>query len=164
MQPKENSPLTMQQLPLTNLPEVPEFKEILSLYASKLQGRPMPRWRDFAFSEFVGWHPRLALSQVEGEDLRFRIFGTAFVELFARDLTGQLLIGSMVAEQTQSTKDHFHALLAGPKIGVAKGRVPVEGRGFLRFEVIDLPLADEEGNVSHFLHACAPPSECMSAA
>ncbi|MBO6503190.1 MAG: PAS domain-containing protein [Kordiimonadaceae bacterium] len=164
MQPNENSPLTMQQLPLTHLPEVTEFKEILSLYASKLEGRLMPRWQDFSFSEFVGWHPRLALSQIEGDDLRFRIFGTAFVELFARDLTGQLLIGSMVAEQTQSTKTHFHALLNGPRIGLAKGRVPAEGRGFLRFEVIDLPLADENGEVSHFLHACAPPTERMSAA
>lgn len=164
MQPTDSTPLTMKQLPLCSLPDAPEFTQIFSLYASKLQGRVMPRWQDFSFSEFAGWHPRLALSQREGDDFRFRIFGTAFVELFARDLTGKLLIGSMVATQVQSTKDHFQALLDGPKLGLAKGRVPAEGRGFLKFEVIDLPLADDKGQVSHFLHACAPQVELVSAA
>lgn len=151
------NPLALHQMPLRELPEIPDFEDILALYAEKRVERLMPRWKDFSFSEFAGWHPRIALSKREDADFRFRIFGTSFVELFDRDLTGELLIASMMSEQALETARHFKRLVDGPMIGFAKGRVPVNNRTFLRFEVVDLPLANANGDVSHFLHVCAPP-------
>lgn len=117
----------------------------------------MPCWKDFKFSEFVGWHARIALSRREDDDCRFRIFGSAFVELFDNDLTGELLAASMVPEQKPEIMSHFKHCIDGPYMGLVTGRVPAEGRGFLGFEVIDLPLMDKDGEVSHFLHVCVAP-------
>lgn len=153
----EPSPLKMHLMPVDVLPELTDFCDALALYERKRGDRLMPSWSDFSVVEFDGWHSRVALSQREGDDFRFRIFGTTFVELFARDLTGELLIASMVPEQIEGTRHHFMSLVNGPKLGLATGWVPAEGRGFMRFEVLDLPLVGSDGAVSHFLHVCLPP-------
>lgn len=148
----------MDQMPLEALPDLSGFRRIVALYDQKRGGRIMPTWKDFTFTEFIGLHSRLALSQREAGDFRFRIFGTAFVELFGRDLTGEFLTKSLVSEQVKETYRHFKTLVDEKMCGRAVGRVPAIGRGFLDFDVLDLPLADASGNVSHFLHVCAPPT------
>ena len=32
----------------------------------------------------------------------------------------------------------------------------MKDRQFLQFEVLDLPLVDDDGHIDHFLHACLP--------
>lgn len=149
---KKGVPLTFHQLPLDPLPNLPFFAPILKLYDAKRAGRLMPRWQDFEFTEFVGWHAEIALSEREGNDLRFRIFGGKFVELFAQDMTGQLLAASMAPQQYEAIIEHFRRCIDGPKMGMVIGRVPTLERAFLGFQVLDLPLADSEGNVERFLH------------
>lgn len=152
-------PLKMRQMPLEPLPDMPEFRAMLDLYESKRNGRAMPCWKDFSFSEFVGWHTRIALSMRRGDDFWFRIFGSTFVELFGRDLTGENLLGSIVPEQVSEAKQHFKKLVEGPMLGVSAGRVPFAGRGFREFDVLHLPLADHENAVSHCLHVTSKPRE-----
>ncbi len=152
------SPLTMNQMPLEALPDLKAFRRIITLYDQKRAGRLLPTWKDFTFTEFTGLHSRLALSQCEAGDFRFRLFGTSFVELFGRDLTGEFLTTSLVAEQVKESYRHFKTLVDEKMCGRAIGRVPAIGRGFMDFDVLDLPLGDESGNVSHFLHVCAPPT------
>ncbi|WP_343562038.1 PAS domain-containing protein [Kiloniella sp. b19] len=151
----ENSnTLEMSRFSLSTLPELGDFREILDLYDNKRGKRLIPGWEDFDFPEFIGWHSRIALSKRENDDLQFRIFGTTFVNLFARDLTGQFLIASMPEDQKDATRLHFLSLMDRPQIGHAVGLVPTEERRFLKFEVLDLPLAGSDGTVSHFLHVC----------
>lgn len=151
-----NSPLTMYQMPLEPLPHLPPFRSILHLYEAKRAGRILPAWQAFNFTDFVGWHARIAVSKREGDDLRFRIFGSAFTELFARDLTGALLIDSLVPEQKRETAQHFKRCIEWPLIGLAVGSVPAVDRDFLEFQVLDLPLGDADGTVTHFLHVAGP--------
>lgn len=154
-----SSPMQMQVWPLRPLPNLPYFSDVISLYQKKRGDRLMPRWKDFSFAEFTGWHTRLAVSEREGDDFRFRLFGSVFVELFATDLTGKLLAQSLSPEQAPRTKAHFKQLVEGPFIGLGTGHVPMKNRDFIRFEVLDLPLVDDSGNLSHFLHATVKTSD-----
>jgi hypothetical protein len=142
----------MKQFPLDPKPDIPVFSEFIDLYYSKRGDREIPAWSDFRIRDFIGWHSNMALSQKENDDYRFRIFGTGFTELFADDFTGLLLCESMAPGHVQSSKKHFQCLVEGPKIGWVKGRVPVESRDYLPFEVIDLPLRNEVNEVVGFIH------------
>ncbi len=116
----------------------------------------MPSWSDFEFRDFIGWHSKLALSKYEEGGFRFRIFGDDLVEVFARNLTGELLSESVAPEQVEITRRYFEKLVTGPFIGLRTGRVPVQGRGFLNFQVLHLPLSATGNNVDHFIHILKP--------
>ena len=106
----------MRQYPLEILPEFAAFKDVLALYAEKRGDRLMPRWQDFDFPDFLGWHSRIALSKREGSDFRFRIFGSTFTDLFNRDLTGELLIASMPPHQQFTVTRSFPEDTGSPLI------------------------------------------------
>ncbi|UTW54286.1 hypothetical protein [Kordiimonas sp. SCSIO 12610] len=144
----------LKQFPLEPRPDIPIFASFLDIYYSKMSGGSIPRWSDFKIHDFAGWHPNMALSDKieDGDDYIFRIFGTGFVDLFAQDFTGAPLCQSMAPGHVASSKQHFHKLEMGPYIGWAKGVVPLEGREYLPFEVIDLPLQNELGKVTSFIH------------
>lgn len=151
-QRQQSLPLSFFQFPMIPMPALTPFQPMLDLYQIKRGSRQMPKWRDFHFSDFIGWHSRVAVSERDGDDLRFRIFGSTFTELFARDLTGQLLAASMRGDQYHAILAHFRRCCDGPMIGCVSGNVPVAGRDFVAFQVVDLPLADDTGEVTHFLH------------
>ncbi len=129
-----------------------DYDHVLKTYDNKRKKKLMPSWHDFSFADFVGWHPRLSVSELEGTDLRFFMFGTDFVQLFAQELTGKLLCEAMEPDRTVDTKRHFDKLVNGPYIGWTKREVPIPDRSFKKFEVLDLPLANKNGVVAGFLH------------
>ncbi|UTW56995.1 PAS domain-containing protein [Kordiimonas sp. SCSIO 12603] len=142
----------IKQIPLDPRPDLPIFSNILELYYSKRGSKILPSWSDFIITDFIGWHANMALSEKEGGDFRFRIFGTGFADLFGSDFTGKRLCESMAAGHTEACKAHFVNLVQEKHIGWVKGNLPIEGRDFLPFEVIDLPLQDDNGEVTKFLH------------
>ena len=59
----------------------------------------MPAWSDFDFHDFVGWHGRIAVSDVfyDPFDYRYRLFGDKLAERLDVDCTGKL--GSELVER-----------------------------------------------------------------
>jgi|GEM_PF-3109126 len=129
------------------------------IWRAKLHGEQLPRWRDFSFEEFVGWHRRVALSDIGSErpDLRFRIFASAAVELHGEDLTGKWLTESIPEAERDGVIEHFGHIRDERLIGFLVGRIGKKGREFLNFKVIELPLVNEEGRVTQILHAFGEP-------
>ena len=148
--------LGFERFPLHSLPEMQAFDTILELYFSKTKNSKLPTWKDFDFSEFVGWHARVALSKREGDDFRFRIFGSAFVEVFAADLTGKSLTEMMAPQHLVYAQQHFKKLIEGPFVGLGKGQVPVAHREFVKFQVLHLPLSDVSVNLDYIIHVLGP--------
>ena len=142
----------MQQFPLDSKPDIAAFSHFLDIYYSKLNKQTLPTWADFRVTDFLGWHSNMALSNKAGDDYRFKIFGTGFVDLFGRDYTGALICETMASGHVGFLKKHFQLLIEGPGIGWVKGKLPLEGRDYLPFEVIDLPLSNEAGEVVSFIH------------
>jgi len=142
----------MRQFPLDPKPDIAAFSSFLDIYYSKFDNRTMPSWSDFKVTDFLGWHPNMALSEKAGDDYRFKIFGTGFVDLFGHDYTGAFICETMAAGHIDSLKKHFQLLVDGPMIGWVKGQLPLEERDYLPFEVIDLPLRGENDEVISFIH------------
>ncbi len=144
---------TYRCLPLRPLPEIAGYSPILRLWDLKRGDRLMPRRADFTFEDFLGWHGAIAISVVEGDDLRFTLYGTQYVELLGGDLTNKLLCASMDESLIARTKSYFADLIHGPHIGHVSGGAPTEGRDFIAFDVLDMPLSENGQDVTQFLHA-----------
>lgn len=134
------------------------FEELASFHAiwqSKCRDGRLPRWSDFGFNEFLGWHRYLALSDVQPDpmDLRFRIFGSGVVELMDDDLTGKLLSQSAPAAVNEQVVEHFTRIRNDRLIGFLVAQVGTPGSEHKRFKVIELPLAsDDSDQVTQILH------------
>ena len=140
-------------MPIEPLPDLPEFNNLIDTWNRTRGNALMPRWQDFSFDELMPWVGKLAVSEFNGDDdLVFILFGGTFVELFDQELTGKPLCGSLLPAQREESRKHFMELISGPFIGHGKGKVPAIGRDHVNFNVIDLPLAENGRDVSHFLH------------
>ncbi|MBT6095193.1 MAG: PAS domain-containing protein [Rhodospirillaceae bacterium] len=140
-------------LPLDPLPVIAEFNNLIDVWKHTRGDALLPRWPDFSFDELMPWIGQLAVSEFDGKDeLHFKLFGGTFVKLFDQELTGKPLCGSLLPEQREGSRTHFMKLISGPFIGHGKGKVPAIDRDHIDFNVIDLPLAENGRDVSHFLH------------
>lgn len=144
---------TYRCLPLRPLPDVAGYSSILQLWDLKRGDRLMPKRADFTFEDFLGWHGAIAISVVEGDDLRFTLYGNRYVELLGVDLTNKLLCASMDENLIARTKSYFADLIHGPHIGQVSGGAPTEGRDFIAFDVLDMPLSENGQDVTQFVHA-----------
>ena len=143
------------------LPDIAGYESILKLWDNKRGGRAMPCRADFSVEDFAGWYGAISISVLEGDDLRFTLYGTRYVDLLGVDLTNKLLCASMAMDLIDQTKRYFATLVQGPFIGHMTGLAPTEHRDFLPFDVLDLPLSDDGRAVTTFLHAlstipCSP--------
>src|SRR3546814_5059785 len=63
---------------------------MVAVWQGKCRNDALPRWKDFAIEDFVGWHRYVALSDLEPDgDPRFRIFGSGVAEILGGELTGK---------------------------------------------------------------------------
>lgn len=140
-------------LPIKPLPVVEGYQTILDLWDSKRADNLLPARSSFTFEDFAGWYGSIAISVIEGDDMRFSLYGSNFVECLGVDLTKELLCESMDQALIAQTRAYFHDLIEGPYIGHMTGHAPTEGRDFVPFDVLDLPLSDDGVTVDRFLHA-----------
>jgi len=143
-------------LPLEPLPDLPDFANLFNIWDNKRGNSLFPRWRDFSFDDLLPWIGKLAVSKFDGVDeLHFVLFGGTFVDLFSQELTGKPLCASLLPEQREASRKHFMDLINSHSIGHGRGKVPFINRGHIDFNVIDLPMAENGRDVSHFLHGVA---------
>jgi hypothetical protein len=124
-----------------------------AIWRSKLREGGLPRWTDFDFRDFTGWHRHVALGDITPDDADpvFRIFGSEAVDLLGRDLTGKKLSLSVPAVVTDGILEHFEHIRDERLIGTVTGKIGMEGREFLDFQVIEMPLENAAGEVSQIL-------------
>jgi hypothetical protein len=124
-------------------------------WQSERRGTALPRWRDFDFEEFVGWHRYISLSDLpEGKaDRRYRISGSAGSELVGFDMTNKSISEAFPGTTGESIFEHFAQIRDHKLVGLLSGRLGKENREFIQFMMIELPLVNDAGEVSQILHA-----------
>jgi len=146
----------------TDAQELPAPKVLRTTYAigaepaslSRL-GTPYQVWRERCagnrppqvsdidvVEDFIGNHDRIAMGEVQGDQIICRLLGTAFQELVGRDITGENFLDQMTADNRPALMAYFDAVLKSQHIGHAIGSLPVRDREFLHFETLDLPLLE----------------------
>lgn len=128
---------------------------MVSLWQAKRRGDALPRWKDFAMEDFVGWHRYVALSDLAPDgDPRFRLFGTAVAEVLGGDLTGKRLSEGFPSAARDGVLAHFAAIRDERLIGFLTSNVAKPGHEHRQVTVAELPLEDDSGQVCQILHLC----------
>lgn len=135
------------------LPEIPEFAQILELFASKWNGNALPEKDAFRFQDLRGWHARFALIELDEtlQDGSCRIMGNSFSELFGGTLQQGMRLTDARTEGVARLLHYFDQLLTMPAIGLFKGRLSYEGREHVNLRLLDLPATDRQGRPRYIL-------------
>lgn len=130
-----------------------KYSQIIKLWQPALQQGLIPRRVDLSFQGFVGWHARMIISVLpDSGDLEFRTIGNDIAEIFGHNVRAGDRFSSLPYVAFDDYAAYFKAIKAGETYGRYSGIIPFEGRAHRTFDVLDLPAADEEGNLA-FLYS-----------
>ncbi|HEY9537676.1 MAG TPA: PAS domain-containing protein [Kiloniellaceae bacterium] len=128
---------------------------MVAVWQGKCRNDALPRWKDFAIEDFVGWHRYVALSDLEPDgDPRFRIFGSGVAEILGGDLTGKRLSEGFPAAAQDGVLAHISAVRDERLIGLLTSNVAKPGHEHRCITVVELPLQNVSGAVCQILHVC----------
>lgn len=129
----------------------------------------MPGWRQFALEDFVGWHARMAVSEVlpSRDDVRFQFFGSDMVFQQGDDLTGCVLSERLPDAYEAVYRDHIAEMLRKPQFAVGHVKAASDQDRHKTIAVAHLPLACDGATINRFLHVTCwktPSANVLSAA
>lgn len=135
------------------LPDIPEFRELLTLYGGKWDGSILPAKDDFRFQELRGWHANFALIELDPDlkDGTCRIMGHTFSSLFGGALEQGMRLSDARTDRIPVLLHYFDQLLNLPAIGLFKGRLGYEGREHVSLELLDVPATNRHGEARYIL-------------
>ena len=138
--------------PIDPLPVISGFEDVLNLWDSKREEFRLPSWKSFHEKDLAAFGGRVAVSEKEDKDFRFRVYGNDFVKLKNVDLTNKLLCESVGTKWKGGAYAYFSEISKGLCIGRTQGVVPDAYESLVELSSIDLPLSEDGIVVSHCLH------------
>lgn len=152
----------MRRLPLDAVlkPDSP-FHEIHAIWNGRRIDDGPPRWEDFDFTDFRGWHSRLKISVFPDDqpDPEFRIMGEKWRDLVVRNLAGLRFSEMLPGQFELQFGDHFREIRSKSLIGHALGPIAAVDLGLRQVEVLELPVSrngEKVGGLFHCLHIEEP--------
>lgn len=148
--------------PIKRRLSLPQFDSLLEAWYCARRNKPVPRKTALRSKELGQWLGRIAISERDGYEYKIRLFGTMYVKLFGRDLTGKTLSATLNPHSLMAVQEYFEAIGKRPVIGYSNGRVPIGHRRYLAFSTVDLPMSDDIGCPRYFLHGLVVHGSCGS--
>lgn len=138
------------------------FREIHAIWNSRRTDDGPPRWEDFDFTDFRGWHSRLKVSVFPDDqpDPEFRIMGENWRDIAMQNLAGMRFSKMLPRQFEYQFRDHFREIRDKALIGHAFGPVAAIEFGLRKTEVLELPVSrngEKVGGLLHCLHIDAAP-------
>ena len=129
------------------------IKALLDLWEAKRAGRPLPARADFTMDDLLPWLGHLMLLDVldGGDDFRFVLYGTALVEIFGFDLTGQRVSEAAQHIGPKSLEEYRRVYATRAPDYVAR-RSPAN-KEYVTITKIALPLSSDGQTIDKILGA-----------
>lgn len=141
--------------PFEDAPELRPFDSLVKLWRSKCQGRRVPAWSDFDFTDFIGWHSRIAIYDVwlDPFDYKVRLSGERFNQIVGRNMKGvtRKVMLEMTIEDTVS--DAFYEKAANELLFAYTQGTNIVNRQHVDVEYLQLPLANDGKHATHSIEA-----------
>lgn len=131
-----------------------DFSAMVALWQEKRGDRTMPAWRDFKLQDFVGWHSRMALSEIlpSRDDLQFQFFGSDMVFQQGDDLTGCVLSQRLPEAHEKAYRPHIEMMLRKPVFAIGYVEAASDQERHKTIAVMHLPLSDDGKTIDRLLH------------
>lgn len=129
----------------------PKLRGLLDLWEATRGSRQAPPRSDFSHEDLQPWFGHLMLLDcLQGNDYRYRLYGTALTRLFGFDLTGQLVSTSADRIGDQPLEEYARVVRIGAPVYAS--RISPSAREYLQVDKLALPLM-EGGRVTKILGA-----------
>lgn len=129
----------------------PKLRALYDLWEAKRGSRQAPPRSDFSHEDLQPWFGHLMLLDcLEGNEYRYRLYGTALTQIFGFDLTGKLVGAS--ADRIGDKPLEEYARLVRIGAPVYASRISPSAREYLQVDKLALPLM-EGGQVTKILGA-----------
>lgn len=131
-----------------------DFSDFIALWQSKRNGKQLPGRADFTLQDFLGWHSRMAISEIlpSGDDLKFLIFGSEMVEQQGDDLTGCILSERLPEAYRYVYQPHIKRIVRSPSFALGKVQSASDSDKSMYVTVMHLPVASDGVTVDGMLH------------
>lgn len=135
--------------------ESPYLIEIFDLWKSKCRDGKLPARPDFLMEDLAAFGGRIALIDVEQnpERFRFRLVGTWITDMIGRDSTGKYVDELYDEEHYNLAVEGYRYCVLHKAPAPAQGRMVHADKEFVKFEAVDLPLADDGETVNVIMKA-----------
>lgn len=129
------------------------FEDAVAMWRSKARDGELPRKRDFQALDFRKWFGWVIIYEVMRErfDMRFRLFGSDLASKLRLDNTGKLFSAAYAHVPGYSiTLNYFEYLTRNRMMGMSCGAMNWENMAFSTGLFVDLPVADDAGELAYF--------------
>ena len=121
-----------------------QLEPMVALWQRMRGDRPFPRWKDFDFADFIGWHRWIHLMEVSWPDgkftLRHRIWGSGLADMSRMDPTGQFVTEGIVGFDAEDIR-FLQRIVEKQVLGFWTGPFFWMDRGNVRQEIAVAPLS-----------------------
>lgn len=139
-----------------------EFESIFRLWDSKRANGLFPCWKDFDFTDFVGWHGMMIISETRWDpfEITYRIFGSEIANILGEDLTGKTSHPGDEGNFYYSLdRPYLEAIVEQKKLGYATGYFDKRGNIHRKIAYMDFPMnrahhSEELEKPTMFMTAC----------
>ncbi|MFN4163470.1 MAG: PAS domain-containing protein [Ferrovibrio sp.] len=128
----------------------PALRALYELWQAKRGDRPAPARGDFTVEELRPWLGHLMIIDCDGEDTRYRLYGTDLVRIFGFDLTGRRVTDCASQIGDKPMLEYRQIIRSGKPIYISRGSP--SARDYLLMDKLALPLM-EDGKVNKILAA-----------
>lgn len=131
----------------------PRLHEFVRYWESKQRNGRLPARADIDPAELKSFLPDIFMIDVVGEPRRFRyrLIGTKIVTFVGRDSTGKFIEEAYSPEQAGAITTFYRSICANKRPMRNFGRINWVDRKFLKYEIANLPLADDGATVNIIL-------------
>lgn len=129
----------------------PNLQALYRLWSERRAGRPAPSRDDFSVEDLRPWLGHLLLlDRIDGDDFRYRLYGSSLVEIFGFDLTGRTVTAAAPLIGVSPLAEYRSVIAAGRPFHVS--RASPSAREHLLMDKLALPLMDS-GRITKILGA-----------
>ncbi|MEQ9490078.1 MAG: hypothetical protein RIM72_13910 [Alphaproteobacteria bacterium] len=141
--------------PLENNPLLEPFASLVLVWRSKFDGKRVPKWSDFDFTDFRGWHSRIAIHDVSYDPFsyRIRLSGEEYNQVIGMNAKGLTMEQfKSIALEDELADEFYEKTCSEMLLAYTKG-INIIDRVHVDVEFLELPLSDNGIHATHTIEA-----------
>jgi len=151
----------VNQAPPNNLGKMTDF---IDIWQEKVTDNTLPGWSDFSFENFKGWHSNMRLikcGEIHNKADEVMIVGEGFAQLWGRfSLSEQIRNGEITSKSLVANFQEYLGYVYNMHYVISAGVIPIQAYSRQSIMFVDLPLSNENNEVSHIVSAILPTKKC----
>ncbi|MEQ9488579.1 MAG: hypothetical protein RIM72_06255 [Alphaproteobacteria bacterium] len=141
--------------PFEDAPELEPFRPLIEVWRLKCGERKVPAWSDFDFTDFAGWHSKIAIYDVSHNpfDYKIRLSGEEFNRVLGRNMKGVTRKDLLDVAVDDTLSDRLYEKAATDLLFAYTKGTNVVDRQHIQVEYLQLPLSDNGIHATHSIEA-----------